>query len=204
MIGGLAMSEWKVAKWSQKKNKLQPMYQTLASDCKWQKSDSHQLCSALFTRNGSNTDSWSRWWDQLCQNYIDRDWKSNEPWPGGSVGALSWYVKVVGLIPSQGIYKNQPMIAYISGTTNLSLSNKCFKKEQWISNWDALAEKRTNGSSRKDSTKEAYRLTESPLRPWLVAWKAKHLQMVFLILWNSVDLHPDLALLMMLYLLKNW
>ena len=37
------------------------------------------------------------------------------------VRVSSWYIKVMGLIPSQGTYKNQPMNASISGTTTRCL-----------------------------------------------------------------------------------
>ena len=44
------------------------------------------------------------------------------PWTGSSVvRASSWYTKVVGSIPGQGTYKNQPMSVSISGTTNRCL-----------------------------------------------------------------------------------
>ena len=38
------------------------------------------------------------------------------------VRAVSWYPKVVGSIPRQGTYKNQPMNAQISGTTSQCFS----------------------------------------------------------------------------------
>ena len=38
------------------------------------------------------------------------------------VRALSRYAKVLGLIPGQGTYENQPMNASISGTTNQCFS----------------------------------------------------------------------------------
>ena len=54
------------------------------------------------------------------------------------VRASSWYTMVVGSIPGQGTYKNQPMNASVHGTTNqcFSLSKKsinktCKKPNMW-------------------------------------------------------------------------
>ena len=50
------------------------------------------------------------------------------------VRAPFWYVKVVGSIPGQGTYKNQPMNAWMSRTTNwcLSLSLKSMNKKNFF------------------------------------------------------------------------
>ena len=46
---------------------------------------------------------------------------------------LSWQVKVVGSIPSQGTYKKQPINAHISGTTN-----RCFSQINFKNVWQRL------------------------------------------------------------------
>ena len=48
--------------------------------------------------------------------------KSHPGWAGHVVRTSSQYSKVVGSISSQDTYKKQPMSAFISGTTNQSLS----------------------------------------------------------------------------------
>ena len=42
---------------------------------------------------------------------------SHPGWVAELVGALSQCTKVVGLIPGQGTYENQPMNAQVGGTT---------------------------------------------------------------------------------------
>ena len=49
-------------------------------------------------------------------------------WVAQLVEALSQYAKVVGSIPNQGIYKEQPINAWISGTTN-----RCFSLSFFLS-----------------------------------------------------------------------